>query len=108
MLFTKIRQAKITCRECDRLSLPYGIRKKIGGYETLTHRFTKRTAEQNENKKVDRTQTKRGDQKNKSQILTHGNNGRLFDTNEKLEPRSIINQTKLDKVTVKVLSMNSI
>ena len=72
------------------------------------HRFTKRTGEQNQNKNVDRTQTKRGDQKNKSQILTHGNNGRLFDTNEKLEPESIINQTKLDKVTVKVLSMNSI
>ena len=103
-----MRQAKITCRECDRLSLPYGIRKKIRGYETLTHRFTKRTGEQNQNKKVDRTQTKRGDQKNKSQILTHGNNGRLSDTNEKLEPRSIINQTKLDKVTAKVLPMNSI
>ena len=31
-----MRQAKITCRECDRLSLPYDIRKKIRGYETLT------------------------------------------------------------------------
>ena len=52
MAVIKMRQAKITCSKCDFWSLPYGIRKKLRGYETITHTFAKRIGDKpNENKK---------------------------------------------------------
>ena len=41
MVVTKMKQAKIKCRECDCRSLPCGIKKKIRGYKTI-HTLTKR------------------------------------------------------------------
>ena len=45
-----MRQAKITCIECDCQSLPYVIRNKIRGDETVTHTFTKRTEDKTKTK----------------------------------------------------------
>ena len=42
MVVTKMKQAKIKCRECDCWSLTCGIKKKRRGYKTLIHTFTKR------------------------------------------------------------------
>ena len=50
VIITKMRQAKITCIECDCQSLPDVIRNKIRGDETLTHTFTKRTEDKTKTK----------------------------------------------------------
>ena len=42
MVVTKMKKAKIKCRECDCWFLTCGIKKKIKGYKTLIHTFTKR------------------------------------------------------------------
>ena len=42
MVVTKMKQAKIKCRECNCWSLTSDIKKKIRGYNTLIHTFTKR------------------------------------------------------------------
>ena len=41
MVVTKMKQAKIKCRECNCWSLTSDIKKKIRGYNTLIHTFTK-------------------------------------------------------------------
>ena len=35
MVVTKMKSAKIKCRECDCWSLTWGIKKKIRGYKTI-------------------------------------------------------------------------
>ena len=42
---------KITYRECDCWSLPYGIRKKIRGHETL-NTFTKKIGDKTNQNKI--------------------------------------------------------
>ena len=55
-----MKEAKIKCRECDCWSLTWGIKKKIGGYKTLIHTFTKRIEEKanNNNNNNNKTKTK--------------------------------------------------
>ena len=43
MVITKMKKAKINCRECGCSSLNSVAKKKIRGYKTLIHTFTKRT-----------------------------------------------------------------
>ena len=53
MLVTKMKQARIKCRECCCWSLTYGIKRKIRGDKTLIHTFIKRIegkTNQNDNK----------------------------------------------------------
>ena len=42
MVVTKMKQAKIKCRECNCWSLTCDIKKKRRGYKTLIHTFTNR------------------------------------------------------------------
>ena len=43
MVITKTKKAKINCRECGCSSLNSVAKKKVRGYKTLIHTFTKRT-----------------------------------------------------------------
>ena len=52
MVVTKMKKAKIKCRECDCSSLTCGIKNKIRGYKTihtLTKRIKDRTTDDNNN-----------------------------------------------------------
>ena len=52
MVFTKMKKAKIKCRECDCSSLTCGNKKKMRGYKTihtLTKRIKNRTTDNNNN-----------------------------------------------------------
>ena len=42
IVMTKMKQVAVKCRECDCWSLICDIKKKIRGYKTLIHTFTKR------------------------------------------------------------------
>ena len=43
MVITKMKKTKINCRECGCSSLNSVAKKKVRGYKTLIHTFTKRT-----------------------------------------------------------------
>ena len=66
MVITKMKKAKINCRECGCSSLNSVAKKKIRGYKTLIHTFTKRTEDyknhnntnNNSNKKNSNKKTK--------------------------------------------------
>ena len=68
MLVTKMKQARIKCRECYCWSLTYGIKRRIRGYKTLIHTFIKRIEDktnQNDNKNNNKkTKTKNLEQEN--------------------------------------------
>ena len=92
MVVKKMKQTKIKCGECDCWSLTYGIKKKIRRHKILIHTFTKRIEDktdnnnndkmiknnQNTNKKQKqktlnrRAQSKRGNKKHTSYLLTYG------------------------------------
>ena len=74
MAVTKMKYAKIKCRECDCWALTCGIKKKVREYKTLIHTTAKRMEDKtnnNDNNKTKikkqplnkRTQSKRGDKK---------------------------------------------
>ena len=64
--------AQITSRKCRCWSLPYGIKKKIRGYETLTHVFTKKIWDiaNNNVKKINRRTQSNAKNKKKIRIKT--------------------------------------
>ena len=64
--------AQITSRKCRCWSLPYGIKKKIRGYETLTHVFTKKIWDiaNNNVKKINRRTQSNAKNKKRIRIKT--------------------------------------
>ena len=64
--------AQITSRKCRCWSLSYGIKKKIRGYETLTHVFTKKIWDiaNNNVKKINRRTQSNAKNKKKIRIKT--------------------------------------
>ena len=78
MVITKMKKAKINCRECGCSSLNSVAKKKIRGYKTLIHTFTKRTEDyknhnntnnnNNKNSSNKKTKTKRKNIKQKDPI----------------------------------------
>ena len=64
--------AQITSRKCRCWSLPYGIKKKIRGHETLTHVFTKKIWDiaNNNVKKINRRTQSNAKNKKKIRIKT--------------------------------------
>ena len=78
MVITKMKKAKINCRECGCSSLNSVAKKKIRGYKTLIHTFTKRTEDyknhnntnnnNNKNSSNKKTKTKQKNIKQKDPI----------------------------------------
>ena len=78
MVITKMKKAKINCRECGCSSLNSVAKKKIRGQKTLIHTFTKRTEDyknhnntnnnNNKNSSNKKTKTKQKNIKQKDPI----------------------------------------
>ena len=90
---------------------PVAKEKKVRGYETLTHTFIKGIGgKTNENKKNISYLKIYPTPLPMEMLIKNQNksNGRLCDTNKKLEQGSIINETKINKVKVNVPLINII
>ena len=72
MAIKKMGLAQITRRKCRCWSLPYGMKKKIRGYETLTHVFTKKIWDiaNNNVKKINRRTQSNAKNKKRIRIKT--------------------------------------
>ena len=64
MVVTKMKWAKIKCRECDFWSLTCGIKKKIRGYKTI-HTLTKRIKDRTNDNANNNNSIRQGEKKSK-------------------------------------------
>ena len=72
MVVTKMKKAKIKCRECDCWSLTCGIKKKMRGYKTI-HTLTKRI----KNRTTDNNDNNNNNNSNSNSISSNNNNKQL-------------------------------
>ena len=79
----KMKQVKIKCRECDCWFLTFVIKKKIRGYKTLIHTFTKRIEHK----------TKNSNNKNNNNNSNNNNNHKNKNNNQTKAKKALNRRT---------------
>ena len=91
MVVTKMKQVKIKCRECDCWFLTFGIKKKIRGYKTLIHTFTKRIEHK----------TKNSNNKNNNNNNSNNNNNHKNKNNNQTKAKKALNRRTQSREKIK-------